>query len=133
MSRHCSTSPCDVVADVIGQISAPCKCFYKLWHRHRDVVICCHAFTFSSEKSVFPMLFFSCQQLPPCTRLFVNEYRLSRVRFSSRLCTSRQTATPLCPPFVSPLCFSPSLSLWSLAWKESLTVYGYVHVEEEFV
>lgn len=41
------------MADVIGQISAPYKCFYKLWHRHRDVVICCHAFTFSSEKRCF--------------------------------------------------------------------------------
>lgn len=49
---------------------------------------------------------------------FVNEYRLSRVRFPCRLCTSPQTATPLCPPFVSPLCLSPLLPLWSLAWKE---------------
>lgn len=110
------------MAGVTAQISASYKCFYKLWRRSRS---CCRrlpCFYFSLVRNVSAPFLEGWGDRALSTastecQTFVNEYRLSRVTFPGRLCTSPQTATPLCPPFVFPLCLSPLLPLWSLAWK----------------
>lgn len=111
------------MAGVTAQIFASYKCFYKLWRRHRSC--CCRlpCFYFSLGRNVSASFFGGVKEWGALStgstecQTFINEYRLSRVRFPGRLCTSPQTATPLCPPFVFSLCLSPLLPLWSLAWK----------------
>lgn len=133
LSRRCDTSLCDVVAGVTGQISAPYKCFYKLWRGYRG---CCRRlprFYFSLGVFFLRFFFFGCQQLPPSVRLLLTNIDWAVSDFLGG-CAPLHRQPHLSALLLSLLCASAHCSRSGL-WpgRHFLTAYTCAHRAETFV